>query len=405
MANTLRPELITLAEEVRTAELLRAFLESRSDEMLKLLERLVRIESPSSDPAALETVLAVLEEALEGVAMVVRRIPGGAGGGHLLARPKGRSRSRPSQILIGHCDTVWPRGTLDTMPWRLEGEKVRGPGVYDMKAGLVQGIFAIEALRSMDLRAEVTPWFFINSDEEVGSPSSKKHLQRLARCMERVFVLEPSLGRRGKLKTSRKGVGRFLVRARGRAAHAGLDPEGGASAILGLSYVIQELFALNDPARGITVNVGQIEGGLGPNVIAPESRAVVDVRTVSSEDEARIGEAVLGLSSRTPGVSIHVEGGIGRPPMEETPRNRLLFRRARELGRALGLEIEGGQAGGSSDGNFTSCFTATLDGLGAVGGGAHADHEFVDRAHMIDRTALLALLLLEPSLAKVPGDG
>ena len=392
------PSQVPSRAAISTARRLRDFLASQEGAMVKLLERWVCLETPSFHAPSQERFLDSLGEALEGAGLRIRRISGQTSGGHLLARPRRRSWQGASQMLLGHCDTVWPLGTLDVMPWKVEGELLRGPGVYDMKGGLVQGVFALRALRALGLRPAVTPWFFVVSDEEVGSPESRRHLERLARHMDRVFVLEPSLGRDGKLKTSRKGVGRFEVRVRGRAAHAGLDPERGASAILELSYAIQELFALNDPRRGVTVNVGQVDGGLRPNVVAPESRAVVDVRIARNEDAGPLEEAILGLRARTPGVSIHVEGGIGRPPMEETPRGRRLFESARCAARLLGLEIDGGQAGGGSDGNFTSRLTATLDGLGAVGGGAHAHHEFIRREAMIERAALLAMLLLEPPL-------
>ena len=286
------------------------------------------------------------------------------------------------------------------MPVEVGNGVIRGPGVYDMKGGLVQMVFALRALRELDLEPAVTPVVFINSDEEVGSKESARHIRRLARVAERVFVLEPSLGPSGKLKTARKGVGRFSVLVEGVAAHAGLNPEEGASAILELSYLIQALFALNDPARGTTVNVGTIDGGFSPNVIAPQSRAVVDVRVPTREEACRVKEQILGLKPLTPGVRLRVEGGMGRPPMERTPRNQRLWERARELGEALGLGLEEGMAGGASDGNTTSLFTATLDGLGAVGDGAHALHEFVYADRMVERCALLVLLLMEPAFGE-----
>jgi glutamate carboxypeptidase len=286
------------------------------------------------------------------------------------------------------------------MPVGTRDGVIRGPGVYDMKGGLAQMVFALRALRALGLEPSVTPVVFVNSDEESGSRESTRHIRRLARVAERAFVLEPSLGPRGKLKTARKGVGRFSVVVRGQAAHAGLDPTRGASAILELSYLIQALFALNDPARGVTVNVGTIDGGLSPNVVAPESRAVVDVRVPTAEDARRVEESILGLAPVTPGVKISVEGGMGRPPMERTPRNQRLWKRARKLAEALGLELEESMAGGASDGNTTSLFTATLDGLGAVGDGAHAPHEFVYVDRMLERCALLAILVMEPSLRR-----
>jgi glutamate carboxypeptidase len=295
---------------------------------------------------------------------------------------------------------VWPLGTLEEMPVEVGNGVVRGPGVYDMKGGLAQMVYALRALRTLGLKPPVTPVVFINSDEEVGSRDSRRHIRRLARVANRVFVLEPSLGSEGKLKIARKGVGRFSFFIEGKAAHAGLAPEGGASAVLELSHLIQTLHALNDPSRGTTVNVGVVEGGLSPNVVAPKSRAQVDVRVRTPEEAWRVTEAILGLEPATAGVALRVEGGIGRPPMERTPRNRALWETAGRLGEKIGAKLEEGTAGGASDGNTTSLYAATLDGLGAVGGGAHARHEFVYVDKMVERAALLALLLMEPPLAE-----
>jgi len=235
---------------------------------------------------------------------------------------------------------------------------------------------------------------FLNSDEEIGSRESRRHIERLARCVTRAFVLEPSLGASGRLKTARKGIARFTVTVNGKAAHAGLDPGGGASAILELSHVIQALFALNDPEKGITVNVGTIDGGLQANVIAPQSRAMVDVRAATAADGAAVECAIRGLKAATPGTSLDIEGGFGRPVMERTPANQALWRLALSLGHQLGLDIEECTAGGGSDGNTTSLYTATLDGLGPVGDGAHARHELLRIGDTLERAALLALLLM-----------
>jgi len=216
----------------------------------------------------------------------------------------------------------------------------------------------------------------------------------LARRVERVFVLEPSLGPEGRLKTARKGVGRYTITITGRAAHAGLDPGAGASAILELAVVVQKLFALNDADRGITVNVGTIDGGLQPNVVAPRSRAVVDVRTRTLADAGTIDAAIRSLTPSTPGTRIEVEGGTGRPPLEPTPRNRELWLLACEAAGALGITMDQGLAGGGSDGSTTSQITATLDGLGAVGDGAHAAHECLVVSRTLERAALLAMLLM-----------
>jgi glutamate carboxypeptidase len=373
------------------------YLREQRQVLVGFLERLALAESPSTEPGAQNEVLDILSEALIEIGYAVWRLPGCWSGGHIYARPEGRRA--PAQLLLGHCDTVWPLGTLDEIPVEVRDDVVKGPGVYDMKGGLAQMVFALRAMRDLGLRLTVTPIVFVNSDEEVGSKESTRHIRRLARAVERAFVMEPSLGPSGKLKTARKGVGRYEITVTGEAAHAGLDPEEGASAILELSYLIQALFAINDPARGTTVNVGTIDGGLGPNVIAPESSATVDVRVPTQEDALHVEETILGLKPVTPGVTLRVEGGLGRPPMERTSRNKRLWETARELGDELGLDLREGMAGGGSDGSTTSLFTATLDGLGAVGDGAHSTHEFVYTDRMVERCALLALLLMEPPCA------
>jgi glutamate carboxypeptidase len=375
-----------------------AHLRRQRDAMAAYATRLVTLESPSRDAAAQEEVFGVFGEALEEQGFRLRRRPGAASAGVLLALPRARRRPGRYQVLLGHGDTVWPRGTLVDMPVRREGGVLRGPGVYDMKGGLVQGLYAIAALRALDVEPEVAPVFLVNADEEVGSVESTRAITRLARRANRVFVLEPSSGEDGRLKTARKGVGRFRIRVKGVAAHAGLDPEKGVSAILELSHVIQKLFALNDPARGITVNVGTVDGGLTPNVVAPESSAVADVRVLHQEDVGGIEAAIHGLQPSTSGTTLEVEGRIGRPPMEHTPGNRRLWQMARGAAAELGVEIEEATVGGGSDGNTTSRLAPTLDGLGAVGAGAHAAHEFLYVDRMVERAALLALLVAAPPL-------
>jgi glutamate carboxypeptidase len=265
-----------------------------------------------------------------------------------------------------------------------------------MKGGLAVAVFALRALHDLGYEPQVTPVLFINSDEEVGSPESRGNVRRLARAACRAFVLEPALGLAGLVKTARKGVGRFDLTITGRPAHAGLEPEAGASAILELAQVIPVLHGLNDPERGITVNVGVIDGGVRPNVVAPKARASVDVRVRTVEDGRRLQERILGLQPTLPGVRMTVEGGIHVPPMERTARNLRLWETARSAGAELGMELDHALAGGGSDGNTTSQYTATLDGLGCVGDGAHAEHEHVEIGPSLDRCALLARLLLAP---------
>jgi glutamate carboxypeptidase len=384
----------------------RAHLAGQRDRMVALLRRLTEAESPSVVPDSQQGLRELLVEAFDDVGYVSRRVPGQSSGGMLYARPARRARGRPSQLLLGHYDTVWPLGTLADMPFEVDGDVVRGPGVYDMKGGIVQGLLALETIRHFGVEPPVTPVAFFNSDEEIGSRDSRRHIEALARRVDRVFVLEPSLGPGGKLKTTRKGIGRFTVRVTGEAAHAGLDPGKGASAILELSHVIQSLFALNDLDRGITVNVGNIDGGLRPNVVAPESTAIADVRVATLADAEAVASSILGLEPVVPGTELKIEGGFGRPALEPTPANRALWDQAQKLGADLGLELEEAQAGGGSDGNTTSRYTATLDGLGAVGDGAHARHEHLRIGATLERAALLAMLLMQAPLdGATPGRG
>ncbi len=377
-----------------------AHLQAQQPGMLDLLGDLVQIETPSTDADSQRPILDRLRAELQPIGYRVRLIPRRRSGGHLFAVPARRSRGQPTQLMIGHCDTVWPRGTLQTMPLVRADGMMRGPGVYDMKAGLVEMIFALRVIAELDLQPDVVPLCFINSDEEIGSFESTRYVRALAQCVDRCMVMEPSLGQTGKIKTARKGVGRFTVTVRGKAAHAGLDPGAGASAILELSHVIQKLFDLNDPQHGTSVNVGVIDGGIRPNMVAPESRAIIDVRVQSQADAERIERAIHGLETHTPGVTLEIEGRIGRPPMERTEGNQQLWRVARELAAEIDLELDQATAGGGSDGNTTSLYTATIDGMGAVGDGAHADHEFIFIDQLPVRSALLALLLLAPPLEK-----
>jgi glutamate carboxypeptidase len=373
------------------------YLRQQQAQMVSLLADLVRAESPSSSPETQAVPLGSLSERLVELGFDVTHTPGVQTGGYLVARRPGWKRGRPAQLLLGHCDTVWPVGTLAEMPLEITDTDVRGPGVYDMKAGLVQMVFALQTLRALGLETAVVPIVMVNSDEEIGSFESRKAIIELAQQSQRAFILEPSLGPEGRLKTARKGVGQFEVVVRGRAAHAGLDPEKGISAILAMSYVVQTLAELTDLARGVSVNVGVISGGLRSNVVAPECRVLVDARAPTLEDAARIEESFRSLESPLAGTTLEVSGGFDRPPLERTPRNQALWERAKELGRLLDLELEQGAAGGASDGNYTSLYTSTLDGLGAIGDGAHAHHEFVTIEGLVERSALLALLLLGSS--------
>jgi glutamate carboxypeptidase len=381
------------------AQTISNYLAGQLPAMLQLLQQLVLAESPSLAPEAQTPVLDALAGRLQAIGFATRRITGRRSGGMLFARPAQRQPGAPAQLMIGHTDTVWPVGALNSMPLLIDGDHMAGPGVYDMKSGLVQIIFALQAIHGLDLRPSVTPLVFMNSDEEIGSPESRRYIQRLAQVVERAFILEPGLGLDGRLKTARKGVMRFEVTVAGKAAHAGLAPQEGVSAILELSHIIQALFALNDLAHGVTVNVGVVTGGTRPNVVAAQATAQVDVRVPTAVDGQRVAEAILGLAPTLPGATVQMRLLSATPPLELTPRNQQLWRTARDLGQLLGLSLDHGTVGGASDGNTTSQFTATLDGLGAIGGGAHARHEFICTDKLVERTALLALLLLAPPWA------
>lgn len=375
-----------------------AYFKANNDSMVEFLENMIRYESPSSDPGSQKVLLEFIEKKLNSIGYFTYYVPGKITGGYLYARPQNRDRKKPLQLLLGHCDTVWEKNTLLKMPISKNDSKMTGPGVYDMKAGLTQLIFSLQAIHELSLQSQLAPIILINSDEEIGSMESRHSIRRLAKIAERAFVMEPPLGLDGKLKTARKGLGRFTITVTGKAAHAGLDPGKGINAIVELSHQVQKLFAMNDFDKGITVNVGTIQGGISPNVVAPESKAVVDVRVLNTEDGELITEQIYGLKPTIPDVVIKVEGGIGRPPMKRTTRNQKLWQLAKTKALLLGLELQEATAGGGSDGNTTSTYTATLDGLGTTGDGAHALREFIFLDKLPERAALLTLLLLSDSL-------
>ena len=379
------------------------FLAERRDDIAGLLIELADLESPSRVPESQHPIQELLTRRLEAIGLVARLFPGEETGGHLYLSPKDvghAAEGTPVQLLLGHTDTVWPIGTARDMPveWDEGEDVIRGPGVFDMKAGIVQMVFALEALSELGLEPTVTPTVFLNSDEEIGSPESQGHVEQLARASHRVLVLEPALGPEGLIKTTRRGVGRFDIRVVGRASHSGLSPGEGASAIQEMALVIQSLHALADPERGIAVNVGTVSGGTAVNVVAAECRASVDVRVATQADGRWIEEVIRGLEPTTAETRLEIEMSLDRGPMEATPRNRILWEGVRGCGKRLGLELEDAESGGASDGNTTSLYTATVDGLGAVGDGAHARHEHVRVSKLLERTALLALILMMPRL-------
>jgi glutamate carboxypeptidase len=368
------------------------FCQERQQEMLDLIRRMVEIESPSDNKAALDRMGEFLAHEFERLGGRVTFHPQKEAGNHLKAEFAGGA-GKPV-LLLGHFDTVWPLGTLAGMPFRIDSGRAFGPGVYDMKAGIAMMIFAIRALSSGAGDGHRPITVLLDSDEEVGSVTGRPLVEATAGNCEAVLVLEPSQGPQGHLKTSRKGVGDITIRVRGRASHAGVDFEKGRSAITELARQLLKVVEFTDLSRGITVNPGVIQGGTRSNVVAAEAWAEVDLRIARASDAGALQDKFAALKVFDPDCTLELSGGINRPPMERTAGTVRLFELARELGRALGRNVEESATGGGSDGNFTSALgIPTLDGLGALGEGAHAVNESIVISELPERTALLAGLL------------
>ena len=371
------------------------YLQSRQPAMLQALEELVEQESPSTDKNELDALARHLQSRFQAIGAGVSMVPNQTAGDHVEIGFPADVGSLPSgfAFILGHYDTVWPMGSLSSKPFRVEGEKARGPGVFDMKAGIVITEFALEAIAKLGLELPRPVVILFTSDEEVGSTTSRQLIEELAKQAEYTLVMEPSLPG-GVLKTARKGVGKFVLEVDGRAAHAGVEPEKGISAIQEIANQILHLHQLGDPSTGTTVNVGVLKGGTRPNVVAAHAEVEIDARVWTSAEAERIETAVLDASPFLSGAKIQAIGGFARPPMERTPEIAGLFERAQAIGLNLGIELVEGSTGGASDGNFTAALgIPTLDGLGAVGDGAHAEHEHIDIACLPERAALLAALL------------
>ena len=355
---------------------------------------MVECESPSDDPAAVNRFVELVADSVRGLARV-RTFPGGRFGRHLQCEFLLPGRAKQGLILaLGHSDTVWPMGTLTSMPWRQHKGRLWGPGVLDMKSGLAFFVFAMRALRELDLPVRRKVILQINSDEEVGSHSSRELTERTARGSLAVLVLEPGTGLEGKLKTARKGVGGYALTVHGVPSHAGVDFAAGASAIVELAHQIQRIGTFTNLKRGVTVNVGVISGGTRTNVVAAQARAEVDYRIPRLGDHAALEKKFRALKPRDKRCRLALEGELNRPPMERTAGVVKLYRTARRLAQGLGVRLEESSTGGGSDGNFTAGLgVATLDGLGGVGEGAHAVHESILVNRIADRTALLARLI------------
>jgi glutamate carboxypeptidase len=361
--------------------------------LLDLTQQMVRAESPSDDKAAVDACIALAAEHAKSLGGRVKLHRQRAIGNVLEARfgPKSQTDSAKPVLVVGHLDTVWPLGTLKTMPCRVGEGRLWGPGTLDMKAGVAMAFTAIEMLGEAGLlQREIV--LLLNTDEEMGSPISRPITERLAAASGAVFVLEPAQGLA--YKTARKGTGNWRIEIEGVAAHAGVDFEKGASAIREMARVVETVSGWTDKKRGLTVSVGLAGGGSKTNVIPAEAWAEVDVRIVRSSDGPRIERKFAGLKPVDKRCALAVTGGINRPPMERSRGTVKLYRQARSLAAELGFALDEGATGGGSDGNFTAALgVPTLDGMGAVGEGAHARHESVVLDHLAPRTALLAGML------------
>lgn len=365
------------------------YCESRVDETVADVEALAALESPSTDKAAVDRCGADLAARLRALGATVDLLQRSERGNHITASWSG---DEPGVLLLGHFDTVWAVGTLGDMPVRRDGDRLFGPGVFDMKAGIAIAITAVRALLHENARRPAIHMLW-TTDEEIGSGTSRDEIVAAARRARAVLVLEPALPG-GALKTARKGCGEYELLVEGIAAHAGLDPGKGVSAIHELADQIRTIEALADPGAGVTLNVGLVEGGTRANVVAAHARAVIDARAHSMADANRVDDALRRLQPRRAGVRLNLRGGFERPPMERSSDVVRLFDLSREIAAELGRSLGEGAAGGGSDGNFTAAAGApTLDGLGAVGDGAHASHEHVTISDLPWRAALVAGLI------------
>ena len=377
-------------QDPKSQEKILGYLKESQDQMVSLLKDLTNIDSPSTSKEHLDRFSETLARVWRDAGAEVTVIAQPRNGNHLRVE----WGSGDEQVLVlGHYDTVWDPGETARRPFRVEDGKAYGPGAYDMKAGIVETIFAVKALSALGIKPRVRLVALHNSDEEIGSPTSRPVIEDEARKSKAVLVLEPSaLG--GGIKTWRKGVGMFEVTIKGRAAHAGADYEKGASAAQEAARQILYLHNLTDLEEGTTVNVGIVHAGTRSNVVAEEASLKVDLRVKTMAAADRVVPKILGLKPVDPRVSLSVKGGLNRPPMERNQKNVGLFQIAKAIGLDMGIELEESGTGGGSDGNFTSALgIPTLDGLGAVGDGGHAQSEYVLLASLPERAAVVAGLL------------
>ncbi len=367
------------------------YFRKQQGQIVEMIRELVEMESPSDDKAAIDLFVDHLSTQFRSVEVASRVVHANGFGNHLRVVA---GRGRRQVFVLGHTDTVWPKGTLQRIPFRIEGNRARGPGIFDMKASLAAFFFALKAIRDLSLETPRRIVALFDSDEEVGSHSSRNLILSEAKKSDHVFVLEPSISPHGGLKTARKGVGVFHLKVHGVAAHAGIAHEAGVNAIEELSRQVVRLQAMTHRRKGTTVNVGLINGGTRSNVVPAQAEIEIDVRVKTSQEGHRITKRICGLRPFNRWARLEISGGINRPPLERTPEIAALFRRARTIGRELGLHLMEGSTGGGSDGNFTAALgVPTLDGLGMIGDGAHSVDEYIVLDRLPERVALLTRLL------------
>jgi glutamate carboxypeptidase len=368
----------------------------RQAQMLRLLAQFVRCESPSHEKTAVDRFGRLVAKEWRQRGARVSLLRQTIRGNHVRAEVRMGEASQHRQILVlGHLDTVYPLGTLRRQPFRIRGGAAWGPGTFDMKGGLIIALAAVDALRAAAIQPRKKIVFLWTTDEEIGSATSRRAIEREALRSDAVLVLEPALGRGGRLKTARKGVGGAEIIVTGRSAHAGVDPEKGVNAVHELSLQIARLMEMNDPRRGVTVQATVVNGGTTSNVIPAEARAEVDIRFTRMADVKKVEQELRRLRPILKGARVTVRIPPNRPPLERTAKVRLLFRQAQAIACEMGIPLDEASTGGGSDGNFTAALgVPTLDGLGAVGDGAHSPREHVIIRKLPERAALLATLLV-----------
>ncbi len=369
------------------------YFKARENGMVDQLVELVKIESPSHDKAAVDRMSSQVMEMFIASGAQTTRFASSTAGDMVLGRWNAGMTNPPITVLC-HMDTVWPIGTLNNQPVRQENGKLYGPGVYDMKAGIVIALNALNGLQDLGVQTAGPVQILCTADEEIGSVASRAMIEKLAQESQLVLVLEPSMPG-GVIKTARKGVGEYSLRVEGRAAHAGADHQKGRNAIEEMAHQILALQKLTNYDKGTTVNVGVIKGGTASNVVPADCEIEIDFRITAHEEGQRIETAIHNLAPTLDGTRLHVTGSLNRPPMVRDARMAAAFEKAKAIASRQGMTLHEGSAGGASDGNFTSVFTPTLDGLGADGDGAHAVHEHALVASLPQRAALVAALLSE----------